>query len=78
MVEIDTALHEAVVAAAHNLDTGHLPLIILGLGGTLLLMGVTAEFGSASVGWYVTFMAVLSLICLLFLPETREREPMRV
>lgn len=104
------------------LDTGHLPLIILGLGGTLLLMGVIygpmgaflpelfpaelrysgaglayslggvaggavaplvatrlqAEFGSASVGWYVSFMAVLSLICLLLLPETRERELMKV
>ncbi|MFK4144219.1 MFS transporter [Streptomyces sp. NPDC004065] len=104
------------------LDTGRLPLIVFGLGGTLLLMGVIygpmgaflpelfpaelrysgaglayslggvaggavaplvatrlqAEFGSASVGWYVSFMAVLSLICLLLLPETRERELMKV
>lgn len=100
------------------LDTGRLPLIVLGLGGTLLLMGVIYgpmgaflpelfptrlrysgaglayslggvaggavaplvatrlqdRFGSASVGWYVSFMAVLSLVCLLLLPETRDRE----
>jgi metabolite-proton symporter len=100
------------------LDTGRPLLITLGLGVTLLLMGVIygpmgaflpelfppelrysgaglayslggvaggavaplvatrlqVEFGSASVGWYMSFMAVLSLGCLLLLPETRERE----
>jgi metabolite-proton symporter len=100
------------------LDTGRLPLIVVGLGGALLLMGVIygpmgaflpelfpaelrysgaglayslggvaggavaplvatrlqSAFGSASVGWYVSFMALVSLGCLLGLPETRERE----
>jgi metabolite-proton symporter len=99
------------------LDTGRLPLIILGLGGALFLMGVIygpmgaflpelfsvrvrysgaglayslggvaggavaplvatrlqSAFGSASVGWYVSAMAGVSLVCLLLLPETRER-----
>ncbi|MEU0337048.1 MFS transporter [Streptomyces sp. NPDC006193] len=118
------ALYGTVAAAVWGpllfplLDTGDLPLIVLGLGGALFLMGVIygpmgaflpelfpvrlrysgaglayslggvaggavaplvatrlqAAFGSASVGWYVSLMAVLSLVCLLLLPETRERE----
>ncbi|MEV5434142.1 MFS transporter [Streptomyces sp. NPDC052701] len=40
----------------------------------LMATHLQAEFGSASVGWYVSLMAVLSLVCLLLLPETRDRE----
>ncbi|WP_374991147.1 MFS transporter [Streptomyces sp. LHD-70] len=32
------------------------------------------SFGSGAVGWYVSAMAVVSLVCVLALPETRERE----
>ncbi|MBT2410999.1 MHS family MFS transporter [Streptomyces sp. ISL-12] len=117
------ALYGTVAAAGWGpllfplLDTGRLPLIVLGLGGTLFLMGVIygpmgaflpelfpvrlrysgaglayslggvgggavaplvatrlqSAFGSASVGWYMSAMAVVSLACLLSLPETRER-----
>lgn len=47
------------------------------LGGALAPLVATrlqSAFGSASVGWYVSAMAVVSLVCVLALPETRERE----
>ncbi|WP_443074096.1 MFS transporter [Streptomyces sp. NBC_01456] len=47
------------------------------LGGALAPLVATrlqSAFGSASVGWYVSAMAVLSLLCVLALPETRGRE----
>ncbi len=47
------------------------------LGGAvspLVATRLQAAFGSDSVGWYVTAMAVVSLVCVLALPETRERE----
>ncbi len=47
------------------------------LGGAvspLIATRLQAGFGSASVGWYVSAMAVVSLLCVLALPETRERE----
>ncbi|MGW7411845.1 MFS transporter [Streptomyces sp. NPDC054863] len=47
------------------------------LGGAVAPLVATrlqAGFGSASVGWYVSAMAVVSLLCVLALPETRERE----
>ena len=47
------------------------------LGGAVAPLVATrlqAAFGSSSVGWYVSAMAVVSLVCVLALPETRERE----
>ncbi|MFC6065817.1 MFS transporter [Streptomyces ochraceiscleroticus] len=47
------------------------------LGGAvspLIATRLQAAFGSSSVGWYVSAMAVVSLLCVLVLPETRERE----
>ncbi|GAA1232600.1 MFS transporter [Streptomyces aureus] len=47
------------------------------LGGAvspLVATRLQGEFGSSSVGWYVSAMAVVSLLCVLALPETRERE----
>ncbi len=47
------------------------------LGGAvspLVATRLQAAFGSSSVGWYVSAMAVVSLVCVLALPETRERE----
>ncbi|MGS2587032.1 MFS transporter [Streptomyces hebeiensis] len=47
------------------------------LGGAvspLVATRLQSGFGSASVGWYVSAMAVVSLLCVLALPETRERE----
>ncbi|MGW3628316.1 MFS transporter [Streptomyces sp. NPDC000880] len=47
------------------------------LGGAIAPLVATrlqSAFGSASVGWYVSAMAVVSLLCVLALPETRERE----
>ncbi|MEV6566062.1 MFS transporter [Streptomyces kronopolitis] len=46
------------------------------LGGALaplLATRLQSAFGSASVGWYVSAMAVVSLLCVLALPETRGR-----
>ncbi|MEV0849036.1 MFS transporter [Streptomyces sp. NPDC049954] len=46
------------------------------LGGAVAPLVATrlqSAFGSASVGWYVSAMAVVSLLCVLALPETRER-----
>ncbi|MDT0309837.1 MFS transporter [Streptomyces sp. DSM 44917] len=40
----------------------------------LVATRLQSAFGSASVGWYVSSMAVLSLACLLLLPETRDRD----
>ncbi|GAA3197479.1 MFS transporter [Streptomyces ramulosus] len=47
------------------------------LGGAvspLIATRLQPVFGSASVGWYVSAMAVVSLVCVLALPETRTRE----
>ncbi|WP_245654304.1 MFS transporter [Streptomyces violens] len=47
------------------------------LGGAvspLIATRLQSAFGSSSVGWYVSAMAVISLLCVLVLPETRERE----
>ncbi|WP_447036464.1 MFS transporter [Streptomyces sp. DSM 118878] len=47
------------------------------LGGAvspLVATRLQSAFGSSSVGWYVSAMAVVSLLCVLALPETRERE----
>ncbi|MEV7866969.1 MFS transporter [Streptomyces sp. NPDC088124] len=47
------------------------------LGGAvspLVVPRLQPAFGSASVGWYVSAMAVVSLLCVRALPETRERE----
>ncbi|WP_237536323.1 MFS transporter [Streptomyces sp. SID5785] len=47
------------------------------LGGAVAPLVATrlqSAFGSSSVGWYVSAMAVVSLLCVLALPETRERE----
>ncbi|MFE7118148.1 MFS transporter [Streptomyces sp. NPDC057654] len=47
------------------------------LGGAvspLVATRLQPVWGSASVGWYVSAMAVVSLLCVLSLPETRERE----
>ncbi|MFF4954059.1 MFS transporter [Streptomyces chattanoogensis] len=47
------------------------------LGGAVAPLVATrlqAEFGSSSVGWYVSAMAVVSMVCVLALPETRDRE----
>ncbi|MEU7488014.1 MFS transporter [Streptomyces sp. NPDC042319] len=47
------------------------------LGGAvspLIATRLQSAFGSSSVGWYVSAMAVVSLLCVLVLPETRERE----
>ncbi|MET9429174.1 MFS transporter [Streptomyces sp. NPDC003036] len=47
------------------------------LGGAVTPLVATrlqASFGSASVGWYVAAMAVVSVLCVLALPETRDRE----
>ncbi|MFJ9418076.1 MFS transporter [Streptomyces sp. NPDC101227] len=47
------------------------------LGGAVAPLVATrlqSAFGSSSVGWYVSAMAVVSLVCVLALPETRERE----
>ncbi|WP_405740301.1 MFS transporter [Streptomyces sp. NBC_01525] len=47
------------------------------LGGAVAPLVATrlqSAFGSASVGWYVSAMAVASLLCVLALPETRTRE----
>lgn len=47
------------------------------LGGAvspLVATRLQSAFGSSSVGWYVSAMAVVSLACVLALPETRERE----
>ncbi|MFE0105016.1 MFS transporter [Streptomyces sp. NPDC059009] len=47
------------------------------LGGAVAPLVATrlqSAFGSSSVGWYVSGMAVVSLLCVLALPETRERE----
>ncbi|MFF4697688.1 MFS transporter [Streptomyces chattanoogensis] len=47
------------------------------LGGAVAPLVATrlqSESGSSSVGWYVSAMAVVSMVCVLALPETRERE----
>ncbi|MFI5804182.1 MFS transporter [Streptomyces sp. NPDC051561] len=47
------------------------------LGGAVAPLVATrlqSGFGSASVGWYVSAMAIVSLLCVLALPETKERE----
>ncbi|MBZ4016207.1 MFS transporter [Streptomyces purpurogeneiscleroticus] len=47
------------------------------LGGAvspLIATRLQSAFGSSSVGWYVSAMAVVSLLCVLVLPETKERE----
>ncbi|GAA0472869.1 MFS transporter [Streptomyces olivaceiscleroticus] len=47
------------------------------LGGAvspLIATRLQSAFGSSSVGWYVSAMAVVSLLCVVVLPETRERE----
>ncbi|MFJ2559790.1 MULTISPECIES: MFS transporter [unclassified Streptomyces] len=47
------------------------------LGGAvspLVVPRLQPAFGSASVGWYVSAMALVSLLCVRALPETRERE----
>ncbi|QEU97761.1 MFS transporter [Streptomyces kanamyceticus] len=47
------------------------------LGGAvspLVATRLQSAFGSSSVGWYVSAMALVSLVCVLALPETRERE----
>ncbi|WP_326813143.1 MHS family MFS transporter [Streptomyces scopuliridis] len=47
------------------------------LGGAvspLVVPRLQSGFGSASVGWYVSGMALVSLLCVRALPETRERE----
>ncbi|MFI6878063.1 MFS transporter [Streptomyces sp. NPDC050400] len=47
------------------------------LGGAVAPLVATrlqSAFGSSSVGWYVSAMAVVSLLCVWALPETRERE----
>ncbi|WP_079036688.1 MFS transporter [Streptomyces luteocolor] len=47
------------------------------LGGAvspLVATRLQSAFGSSSVGWYVSAMAVVSLVCVLALPETRDRE----
>ncbi|MGH4030786.1 MFS transporter [Actinomycetota bacterium Odt1-20B] len=47
------------------------------LGGAVAPLVATrlqSAFGSSSVGWYVSGMAVVALLCVLALPETRERE----
>ncbi|MEU8956820.1 MFS transporter [Streptomyces sp. NPDC048518] len=47
------------------------------LGGAvspLVATRLQSAFGSSSVGWYVSAMAVVSLLCVLALPETRDRE----
>ncbi|MFC9649085.1 MULTISPECIES: MFS transporter [unclassified Streptomyces] len=47
------------------------------LGGAvspLVVPRLQSGFGSASVGWYVCGMALISLLCVRALPETKERE----
>ncbi|MFZ3593526.1 MFS transporter [Streptomyces sp. BH104] len=47
------------------------------LGGAvspLIATRLQSALGSSSVGWYVSAMAVVSLLCVLALPETRERQ----
>ncbi|MET8474482.1 MFS transporter [Streptomyces sp. NPDC006422] len=47
------------------------------LGGAvspLIATRLQGALGSSSVGWYVSAMAVVSLLCVLGLPETRERQ----
>ncbi|GAB2815811.1 MFS transporter [Streptomyces daliensis] len=47
------------------------------LGGAVAPLVATrlqSSFGSGAVGWYVSAMAVVSLVCVLLLPETRERD----
>lgn len=47
------------------------------LGGAvapLVATDLQASYGSGAVGWYVSAMAVVSLVCVLSLPETRTRE----
>ena len=47
------------------------------LGGAvspLIATRLQGALGSSSVGWYVSAMAVVSLLCVLALPETRERQ----
>ncbi|MDI3408599.1 MFS transporter [Streptomyces sp. B-S-A6] len=39
----------------------------------LVATRLQGAFGSGAVGWYVSAMAVVSLLCVLALPETRER-----
>lgn len=43
-------------------------------GLPLVVPRLQSGFGSASVGWYVCTMAVVSLLCVRALPETKERE----
>lgn len=46
------------------------------LGGAvapLLATRLQSSLGSHAVGWYVSFMAAVSLVCVLALPETRKR-----
>ncbi|UNT00831.1 MHS family MFS transporter [Streptomyces tubbatahanensis] len=47
------------------------------LGGAvapLVATDLQSSYGSSAVGWYVSAMAVVSLVCVLALPETRSRE----
>ncbi|MEV7090006.1 MFS transporter [Streptomyces sp. NPDC093085] len=47
------------------------------LGGAvspLVVPRLQPAFGSAAVGWYLSAFAVVSLLCVRALPETRERE----
>ncbi|MGP3771208.1 MFS transporter [Streptomyces sp. SDT5-1] len=47
------------------------------LGGAvspLIATRLQGALGSSSVGWYVSAMAIVSLLCVLGLPETRERQ----
>ncbi|HET6504080.1 MAG TPA: MFS transporter [Amycolatopsis sp.] len=47
--------------------------VVGGSVAPLLATRLQAAFGASSVGWYVSAMAVLSLVCVLALPETREQ-----
>jgi MFS family permease len=47
--------------------------VVGGSVAPLVATRLQAAFGASSVGWYVSAMALLSLVCVLALPETRQR-----
>ncbi|GAU66269.1 putative major facilitator superfamily transporter [Streptomyces sp. NBRC 110611] len=64
-----TAVRYSGASLAYNLGG-----VLGGAVAPLLATRLQSAFGSASVGWYVSAMAAVSLVCVLALPETRERE----
>ncbi|WP_067818813.1 MFS transporter [Actinomadura kijaniata] len=65
----DTDVRYSGAGLAYNLGG------VLGGGAAPLIVAQLGErYGSSSIGWFMASMAILSLLCILALPETRNRD----